>query len=151
MGVSWHNGDSDPQFIKQSNELWHGGVNWATATSYNAISAIGTAINATGTPSRQMVQRNLSSLKFPGAAGNFQIPNSQHFHLEAVQNGLIQALLWHNRVPQGLKVATHVQPLKSNHRNLNRPFGFSLDGHNESRNRNGQHRQFVDAQPLFNF
>jgi ABC-type branched-subunit amino acid transport system substrate-binding protein/serine/threonine protein kinase len=72
LGVSWHNGDSDPQFIKQSNELWRGGVNWATATSYNAISAIGTAINATGTPSRQMVQQNLSSLKFPGAAGSFQ-------------------------------------------------------------------------------
>jgi ABC-type branched-subunit amino acid transport system substrate-binding protein len=72
LGVSWHNGDSDPQFIKQSNELWHGGVNWATATSYNAISAIGTAINGTASPSRQTVQRNLSSLKFPGAAGNFQ-------------------------------------------------------------------------------
>jgi ABC-type branched-subunit amino acid transport system substrate-binding protein len=72
LGVSWHNGDSDPQFIKQSNELWRGGINWATATSYNAITAIGTAINSTGTPSRQMVQQNLSSLKFPGAAGNFQ-------------------------------------------------------------------------------
>ncbi len=72
LGVSWHNSDSDPQFIKQSNELWHGGVNWATATSYNAIQAIGVAINATDVPSRQSVQSNLSSLKFPGAAGEFQ-------------------------------------------------------------------------------
>jgi ABC-type branched-subunit amino acid transport system substrate-binding protein len=72
LAVSWHVADSDSQFSRDSKQLWKGGINWASATSYNAVKALGTAIESDSTPSREGVQDILSKSQFTGAAGSFQ-------------------------------------------------------------------------------
>jgi ABC-type branched-subunit amino acid transport system substrate-binding protein len=75
LGVSWHVDESDSQFSRESKNMWRSSVNWATATSYNAVQAVGTAINADAKPSRATVREQLNSMKFDGAAGRFQFFN----------------------------------------------------------------------------
>jgi ABC-type branched-subunit amino acid transport system substrate-binding protein len=72
MGVSWHVDERDSQFARNSRQLWKSNVNWATATSYDAVKAIGTAIQADPQPSRLGVKNNLSSLKFDGSMGSLR-------------------------------------------------------------------------------
>jgi ABC-type branched-subunit amino acid transport system substrate-binding protein/serine/threonine protein kinase len=71
LGVSWRAGERSTKFNKESQELWNARTNWATATSYDAVRAVGLAISADGQPSRQKVKDNLSNLEFQGAAGKF--------------------------------------------------------------------------------
>jgi ABC-type branched-subunit amino acid transport system substrate-binding protein/uncharacterized protein YwbE len=75
LGVSWHVEESDSQFARESKNLWNSSVNWATATSYNAVQAVGTAIHADTKPSRTSVQEHLNTMKFDGATGRFQFFN----------------------------------------------------------------------------
>ncbi|WP_181256793.1 bifunctional serine/threonine-protein kinase/ABC transporter substrate-binding protein [Merismopedia glauca] len=77
LGVSWHVAESDSQFSRDSQQLWKGGINWATATSYNAIKALGTAIESETQPSRERVQNILANSQFTGAGGNFQFFNGE--------------------------------------------------------------------------
>jgi ABC-type branched-subunit amino acid transport system substrate-binding protein/serine/threonine protein kinase len=77
LGVSWHIAESDTAFSRNSRQLWQGGVNWATATSYDALTAIATALNRDPNPSRSTIQLALSSGRFEGATGTFQFFNGQ--------------------------------------------------------------------------
>jgi ABC-type branched-subunit amino acid transport system substrate-binding protein/serine/threonine protein kinase len=72
LGVSWRAGESKTTFTKESYRMWNARTNWATATSYDAIKALGVAISSNKQPSRQTVKDNLSNLEFQGAAGKFQ-------------------------------------------------------------------------------
>ena len=75
LGVSWHIDEKDTPFSRESRNLWQSKVNWATATSYNALQAMGTAIQADPKPARTTVRDLLGSMKFAGAAGDFQFFN----------------------------------------------------------------------------
>lgn len=77
LGVSWHVAASDSQFSRESRELWKAGINWATATSYNAVKTLGTAIQSEPQPSREGVKNTLATSQFTGAAGNFQFFNGE--------------------------------------------------------------------------
>jgi ABC-type branched-subunit amino acid transport system substrate-binding protein len=72
MGVSWHVDERDSWFARESRQLWKSNVNWATATSYDAVKAIGTAIQAEAQPTRLRVRNNLGSMKFAGAMGDLR-------------------------------------------------------------------------------
>jgi ABC-type branched-subunit amino acid transport system substrate-binding protein len=73
LGVSWHSGESNNSpFTTESKTLWNATVNWATATSYNAVQAVGTAINVDQQPTRTSVRDHLSTMQFDGAAGKFR-------------------------------------------------------------------------------
>jgi ABC-type branched-subunit amino acid transport system substrate-binding protein len=75
LGVSWHIDEKDTPFSRESRSMWQSNVNWATATSYNALQAMGTAIQADPKPARNTVRDLLGSMKFAGAAGDFQFFN----------------------------------------------------------------------------
>lgn len=75
MGVPWQESESSPQFSTGAKQLWNTQVNWATATSYNAVKALGTAIKAQDSPSRESVMKILSKNEFMGASGRFQFTN----------------------------------------------------------------------------
>jgi ABC-type branched-subunit amino acid transport system substrate-binding protein len=77
LGVSWHVAESDSQFSRDSQQLWKAAVNWATATSYNSVKALGTAIASDPQPSRSGVQNILASSPFTGAGGSFQFFNGE--------------------------------------------------------------------------
>ncbi len=77
MGVSWQESESTPQFSTGAKQLWNTQVNWATATSYNAVKAVGTAIEAQASPSRESVMKSLSKDEFMGASGRFQFTNGE--------------------------------------------------------------------------
>jgi ABC-type branched-subunit amino acid transport system substrate-binding protein/serine/threonine protein kinase len=77
MGVPWQESDSTPQFANGAQQLWRDRVNWATATSYNAVKSMGTAIKAENSPSRQSVMTTLSKTEFTGAAGRFQFTQGE--------------------------------------------------------------------------
>lgn len=77
MGVSWQESESTPQFSAGAKQLWNTQVNWATATSYNAVKAVGTAIKAQASPSRESVMNTLSKDEFMGASGRFQFTNGE--------------------------------------------------------------------------
>jgi ABC-type branched-subunit amino acid transport system substrate-binding protein len=72
LGVSGRAGSSNRSFSRAAQQLWHARTNWATATSYDAVKAIGDAIAATAQPTRETVKDHLSSLEFQGAAGPFR-------------------------------------------------------------------------------
>ena len=72
ISVPWQESESTPQFSAGAKQLWHTQVNWATATSYNSIKAIGTAIKSQENPSRMGVMMALSKNEFMGAAGRFK-------------------------------------------------------------------------------
>jgi ABC-type branched-subunit amino acid transport system substrate-binding protein len=72
LGVSWHIDEKDTPFSRESKNIWRSSVNWATATSYNAVQALGTAIQSDPKPARTSVRDLLASMKFVGAAGDFQ-------------------------------------------------------------------------------
>jgi ABC-type branched-subunit amino acid transport system substrate-binding protein len=77
LGVSWHIDEKDMPFSRESRNIWQSNVNWATATSYNALQAMGTAIQSDPKPARTTVRNLLSSMKFNGAAGDFQFFNGE--------------------------------------------------------------------------
>ena len=77
MGVPWQESESTPQFSTGAKQLWNTQVNWATATSYNAVKALGTAIKAQDSPSRESVMKILSKNEFMGASGRFQFTNGE--------------------------------------------------------------------------
>jgi ABC-type branched-subunit amino acid transport system substrate-binding protein len=72
LGVSGRAGSSNTSFSQASQQIWQARTNWATATSYDAVKAIGDAIAATARPTRETVKDRLSSLEFQGAAGTFR-------------------------------------------------------------------------------
>ncbi len=75
LGVSWHVDEKDTPFSRESRNIWQSNVNWATATSYNALQAMGAAIQADPKPARTTIRDLLASMKFAGAAGEFQFFN----------------------------------------------------------------------------
>jgi ABC-type branched-subunit amino acid transport system substrate-binding protein/serine/threonine protein kinase len=77
MGVPWQESQSTPQFSTSARQLWNNQVNWATATSYNAVRALGTAIKTEEQPSRESVMKILSKNEFMGAARKFQFTNGE--------------------------------------------------------------------------
>jgi ABC-type branched-subunit amino acid transport system substrate-binding protein/serine/threonine protein kinase len=78
MGVPWQESDSAPQFSTGARQLWNNQVNWATATSYNAVKAMGTAIKAQESPSRESVMKSLSTKEFMGASSRrFKFTNGE--------------------------------------------------------------------------
>jgi ABC-type branched-subunit amino acid transport system substrate-binding protein/serine/threonine protein kinase len=78
MGVPWQESQSTSQFSKSARQLWNNQVNWATATSYNAVKALGTAIKSQEPPSRESVMNILSKNEFMGAsARRFQFTNGE--------------------------------------------------------------------------
>ncbi len=72
ISVPWQESESTTQFSAGAKQLWRTQVNWATATSYNSIKAIGTAIKTQEKPSRMGVMMALSKNEFMGAAGRFK-------------------------------------------------------------------------------
>jgi ABC-type branched-subunit amino acid transport system substrate-binding protein/serine/threonine protein kinase len=77
MIVPWQESDSSPQFSTGAKQLWNTQVNWATATSYNSVKALGAAIKAQSSPSRTSVMKNLAKNEFMGASGRFQFKNGE--------------------------------------------------------------------------
>jgi ABC-type branched-subunit amino acid transport system substrate-binding protein/serine/threonine protein kinase len=77
MGVPWQESQSTPQFSTSARQLWNNQVNWATATSYNAVRAMGTAIKAQESPSRESVMKILSTSEFLGASRRFKFTNGE--------------------------------------------------------------------------
>jgi ABC-type branched-subunit amino acid transport system substrate-binding protein len=77
IGVPWQESESTPQFSTGARQLWNNKVNWATATSYNAVKALGTAIKAQESPSRSNVIEILSKNEFMGASGRFQFTKGE--------------------------------------------------------------------------
>jgi ABC-type branched-subunit amino acid transport system substrate-binding protein len=75
LGVSWNPNTRNTIFQQESNNLWRSSVNWATATSYEAFQAMGTAIQSDSLTSRNGVRDNLSQMKFDGVDGTFQFFN----------------------------------------------------------------------------
>jgi ABC-type branched-subunit amino acid transport system substrate-binding protein len=75
LGVSWHIDEKDTLFSRESRSMWQSNVNWATATSYNALQAMGTAIQTDPKPARTTIRDLLGSMKFAGASGDFQFFN----------------------------------------------------------------------------
>jgi ABC-type branched-subunit amino acid transport system substrate-binding protein len=72
LGVSGRAGSSNTSFSQASQKIWQARTNWATATSYDAVKAIGDAIAASDRPTRETIKDRLSSLEFQGAAGTFR-------------------------------------------------------------------------------
>ncbi len=77
MGVPWQESESTPQFSTGARQLWKHQVNWVTATSYNAVKALGAAIKSQESPSRAGVMNTLSKNEFMGASGRFQFKNGE--------------------------------------------------------------------------
>ena len=78
MGVPWQESDSAPQFSTGARQLWNNQVNWATATSYNAVKALGIAIESQESPSRESVMNALTKNEFMGAsARRFKFTNGE--------------------------------------------------------------------------
>lgn len=77
MGVPWQESESTPQFSTGAKQLWKTQVNWATATSYNAVKAMATAIKNQDDPSRTGVMDNLTKSEFTGASGRLQFTNGE--------------------------------------------------------------------------
>jgi ABC-type branched-subunit amino acid transport system substrate-binding protein/serine/threonine protein kinase len=77
MGVPWQESESSAQFSTGAQQLWNTQVNWATATSYNAVKAMGTAIKAEDNPSRTSVMKMLAKTEFIGASGKLQFTNGE--------------------------------------------------------------------------
>jgi ABC-type branched-subunit amino acid transport system substrate-binding protein/serine/threonine protein kinase len=77
MGVPWQESQSTPQFSTSARQLWNNQVNWATATSYNAVRALGAAIKNEEQPSRESVMKTLSKGEFMGASRKFQFTNGE--------------------------------------------------------------------------
>jgi ABC-type branched-subunit amino acid transport system substrate-binding protein len=79
LGVSWHAAEGERQFSRDSQQLWNAGVNWATATSYDALKAAGTAISLDAEPSREKVKTALIDNRHPitGAAGEIKFFNGE--------------------------------------------------------------------------
>jgi ABC-type branched-subunit amino acid transport system substrate-binding protein/serine/threonine protein kinase len=72
LGVSGRASTGNTGFNQLSQSIWQARTNWATATSYDAVKAIGDAIAATERPTRETVKDRLSSSEFQGAAGPFR-------------------------------------------------------------------------------
>ncbi len=77
LSVPWQESESTPQFSTGASQLWNTQVNWATATSYNAVKALGTAIKLQEPPSRAGVMKILSENEFMGASGRFQFTKGE--------------------------------------------------------------------------
>jgi ABC-type branched-subunit amino acid transport system substrate-binding protein/serine/threonine protein kinase len=77
MGVPWQESESSAQFSTGAQQLWNTQVNWATATSYNAVKAMGMAIKAEDNPSRTSVMKTLAKTEFMGASGKLQFTNGE--------------------------------------------------------------------------
>jgi ABC-type branched-subunit amino acid transport system substrate-binding protein len=75
LNVPWQESESTTQFSTGAKQLWNTQVNWATATSYNAVKALGSAIKTQESPSRLSVMQMLSKNEFMGASGRFQFKN----------------------------------------------------------------------------
>ncbi len=87
MGVPWQESESTPQFANGAQQLWHDRVNWATATSYNAVKSMGMAIKAESSPSRESVMTMLTKSDFTGASGRLQFTKgepTEHYALVQV-------------------------------------------------------------------
>jgi ABC-type branched-subunit amino acid transport system substrate-binding protein len=77
LSVPWQESESTPQFSTGASQLWKTQVNWATATSYNAVKALGTAIKVQEPPTRAGVMKILAESDFMGAAGRFQFTKGE--------------------------------------------------------------------------
>ena len=77
MGVPWQESESTPLFATGAQQLWRDRVNWATATSYNAVKSMGTAIKAENSPSRESVMTTLTKNEFTGASGRLQFTRGE--------------------------------------------------------------------------
>lgn len=77
MGVPWQESESTSQFSTGAKQLWNTQVNWATATSYNAVKAMATAIKNQESPSRTGVMESLTKNEFTGASGRLQFTNGE--------------------------------------------------------------------------
>jgi ABC-type branched-subunit amino acid transport system substrate-binding protein/serine/threonine protein kinase len=77
LSVPWQELESTPQFSTGASQLWNTQVNWATATSYNAVKALSGAIKTKEPPSRESVAQALASSEFMGASGRFQFTNGE--------------------------------------------------------------------------
>jgi ABC-type branched-subunit amino acid transport system substrate-binding protein/serine/threonine protein kinase len=77
MGVPWQESESTPQFSAGAKQLWKTQVNWATATSYNAVKAMATAIKNQESPSRTGVMDSLTKNEFTGASGRLQFTKGE--------------------------------------------------------------------------
>jgi ABC-type branched-subunit amino acid transport system substrate-binding protein/serine/threonine protein kinase len=75
LNVPWQESESTTQFSTGAKQLWNTQVNWATATSYNAVKALGSAIKMQESPSRSSVRQILAKNEFMGASGRFQFKN----------------------------------------------------------------------------
>jgi ABC-type branched-subunit amino acid transport system substrate-binding protein/serine/threonine protein kinase len=75
LNVPWQESDSTTQFSTGAKQLWNTQVNWATATSYNAVKALGAAIKTQESPSRSSVMQMLAKNEFMGASGRFRFKN----------------------------------------------------------------------------
>lgn len=77
LSVPWQESESTPQFSTGASQLWNTQVNWATATSYNAVKALNVAIKTNESPSRESVAKALANSEFMGASGRFQFTNGE--------------------------------------------------------------------------
>jgi ABC-type branched-subunit amino acid transport system substrate-binding protein/serine/threonine protein kinase len=77
IGVPWQESDSTPQFANGAQQLWRDRVNWATATSYNAVKSMGMAIKSENSPSRENVMTMLTKSDFTGASGRLQFTRGE--------------------------------------------------------------------------
>jgi ABC-type branched-subunit amino acid transport system substrate-binding protein/serine/threonine protein kinase len=77
LSVPWQESESTPQFSTGASQLWNTQVNWATATSYNAVKALGAAIKSQEQPSRAGIMKILSENEFMGASGRFQFTKGE--------------------------------------------------------------------------
>jgi ABC-type branched-subunit amino acid transport system substrate-binding protein len=79
LGVSWHVAEGERQFSKDSQQLWNASVNWATATSYDALKAAGTVISLDPDPARENVKNALTNNRnsIVGSAGEIKFFNGE--------------------------------------------------------------------------
>jgi ABC-type branched-subunit amino acid transport system substrate-binding protein/serine/threonine protein kinase len=77
MGLPWQESESTAQFSTGARQLWNTQVNWATATSYNAVKAMGMAIKAGAQPTRESVMKALTQNEITGASGRLQFTKGE--------------------------------------------------------------------------
>ncbi|MEI6428070.1 MAG: ABC transporter substrate-binding protein [Pseudanabaena sp. ELA607] len=73
ISIPWHpEGPNSKEFADKAEKIWGGRVNWRSATAYDALLAISTALKAN--PTREGIQQSLSSKDFAvdGAAGTIR-------------------------------------------------------------------------------
>jgi len=63
--IPWHiDHPGDPEFVETAQDLWGGGINWATVMTYDAMSAIAQGLEQSPNPSRESLKQALSAKDF---------------------------------------------------------------------------------------